>query len=161
MWASSSTLQAGADIFDIYFLLISQHQPCISHLSSSSLHKKNRDSLFNTSPDQKKTQEVTADSSASTQLWLATNTQHSKGIHNSAVYLRCPSNSHANYHVALLLFQKDQQLDFLFCTFSPIYWQGNWGQQLSLRVDINHLWRICPTALKPRRILTLHTSAFN
>lgn len=35
--------------------------------------------------------------------------QHSKRIRNSAVHLRCPSKCHANYHVALLLFQKEQQ----------------------------------------------------
>lgn len=29
--------------------------------------------------------------------------------------------------------KKNSSRDFLFCTSPPIYWQGNWGQQLSLR----------------------------
>lgn len=39
----------------------------------------------------------------------------------------------------------------------PIYWQGNWGQQLRLSVDINPLWRICLTALKDKSFLTQQT----
>lgn len=39
----------------------------------------------------------------------------------------------------------------------PIYWQRNGGQQLSPRVDVNSLWRICPIAINPRGILKLQT----
>lgn len=104
-------------VFILYTLPLNFSTPAL-YQTLYSLNKYNRESRINTSPNQKQTQEVTADSSASTQPWLTTNTQHSKRIHNSAVYLRWPSDSHANYHVALLLLQKDQQSDFLFCTFS-------------------------------------------
>lgn len=49
--------------------------------------------------------------------------QHSKRIHNSAVAAAQPSLMQ-NYHKALVLFSKAQQLDFLFCTFFQFTSQG-------------------------------------
>lgn len=62
------------------------------------------------------TQEIAADSSAISQPWLTTNMRPSKRIHNSAGAAAQPRLMQ-NYHKALVLFSKAQQLDFLFCAF--------------------------------------------
>lgn len=55
------------------------------------------------------TQEIAADSSAISQAWLTTNMRRSKRIHNSAGAAAQPCLMQ-NYHKALVLFSKAQQL---------------------------------------------------
>lgn len=62
------------------------------------------------------TQEIAADSWAISQPWLTTNMRRSKRIHNSAGAAAQPRLMQ-NYHKALVLFSKAQQLDFLFSAF--------------------------------------------
>lgn len=69
-----------------------------------------------THPQPNWTQEIAADSSAISQPWLTTNMRRSKRIHNSAGAAAQPCLMQ-NYHKALVLFSKAQQLDFLFCAF--------------------------------------------
>lgn len=86
------------------------------HHTLFSLTKNKWDLLFNTSPNQKQTQEVTAVSPALTQLWLTTPTKNSQ--------FSCISLLHTQllYKTIMWLccFKKDRQLDFLFSTFSNV-----------------------------------------
>lgn len=126
------------------------------HQTLFSLTKNKWDLLFNTSPNQKQTQEVTADSSALTQLWLTTPTKNSQFSCISLLHVQLLCKT----IMWLCCFKKTTSWTSCFVHF-PMYWQGNWGQQLGLRVDVNSLWRICPIALKPWGILKLHTSTLN
>lgn len=73
-----------------------------------SLNKSNQDFFFLNCWSQAKADSGSYNWQLSINLTMA-HKQHSKRIRNSAVHLRCPSKCHANYHVALLLFQKEQQ----------------------------------------------------